>query len=186
MKKQKKSKKIDTEEAVVAKKRPRLGFLDIAIIFLVIIAILGIYFRFDLIDTLTKNANTQNYVVSFSVKDIRYTTPNYIDVNDSVYFSSTGELFGTLIQESDEMSNIALSVTPASKLFLDNGEFVEVFYPNNESRVDANGRLVCKGVYSADGGLLINSSTHITSGQYISVKTELVSFTMIITNIEVQ
>ena len=185
MKTKKKDKSLaEASEATVAKKRSRFGFLDIAIILLIIITILGTYFRFNLVDTITQTAISKNYAVSFSVKNIRYTTPNYINVNDKIYLASSGEQLGTIIEESDEMSNIALSVTPSSEVFIENGKYIEVYYPNGESRVDANGRFLCQGAYTDDRGLLINGATHITAGQSIEVRTELVTLTINITNIE--
>lgn len=165
-------------------KAHKFGVLDVAIVLIVLASVIGIYFRFNLIETLNQNANTKNVIIFYNIDNVRYTTPNYINVDDKVYFSSTGELLGTVINASEEMSN-ALNVAPSSEDFFDDGEYVEVFFPNSESRVDANGRLSCKGAYNDDRGLLINGSTHISAGQTISVKTELASFVITITSIEV-
>lgn len=165
-------------------KAHKFGVLDVAIVLIIIASIVGIYFRFNLIESLTQRANTKNVVVSYSIDNIRYTTPNYINVDDKVYIYSSGELLGTVINSSEEMSN-ALNVAPSSEEFIDDGEYVEVYYPNSESRVDANGRLMCKGAYTDDRGLLINGSTHISAGQSIPVKTELATFVITITAIEV-
>ena len=90
-----------------------------------------------------------------------------------------------MISESDDMQNIALSVTPASEMFVQkDGTVKEVFYPNSESRVNADGIMTCIGAYSDDGGLLVNGSQHLAAGQTIAVKTELVSVSITITNIE--
>ena len=68
---------------------PRFGALDFVIILVVIISIIGIYFRFNLVDTITQTANSKNYVVSFSIENIRYTTPNYVNIGDKLYISSS-------------------------------------------------------------------------------------------------
>ena len=138
---------------------------------------------YHIVDVLTKAQDTKDYVISYSIENIRYTTPNYINVGDEVYFSSNGELLGTLISESENQG--ALSITPASEYFTNSsGEVVEAFYPNEESRVDAKGRLMCVGTYNEDGGFLLNGDTYIAAGQSINVYTEIVTFVINVTGIE--
>ncbi|MBQ9085908.1 MAG: DUF4330 family protein [Clostridia bacterium] len=169
----------------MANRMPKFKALDAVVILLVLVAVVGIYFRYNLMDTFLSRKDIRDYTVSFSVKDIRYTTPNYLNVGDAIYDASSGEQIGTLIEESDDMSNIALRVTPASQFFTkDDGTIAEVFYPNDESRVNANGRMSCRGSYTQDGGFLLNGSQYLSAGQTISVRTELVTFVLTITEIE--
>ena len=181
-----KNKNIEPKTKDKAAKQPRsfkVGVFDVAIILIVILSVVGIYFRFNLIESITQSSTTKDVVISYRISNIRHTTPNYISVGDKVYISSSGELLGTIINASEEMSN-ALNVTPSSEEFLVDGDYVEVFYPNSESRVDAHGRLTCTGAYTEDRGLLINSSTHITAGQSFEVRTELATFVITITSID--
>ena len=157
------------------KRSPRFGVLDAVIILLVVCLIVGIYFRSNIVEWISNYRNMRDYTVTFAVDHIRYTTPNYINVGDEVVFASSGEEFGTIIEESEDASNIALSVTPSSEVFTDNGQVIEVFYPNNESRVDVKGRLLCRGTYSEDGGFLVNGSTYLSAGQTVMAKTEWVT-----------
>ena len=166
------------------KRAHRFGVLDAVIILLVVCLIAGIYFRSNVIEWITNQRNIGDYTVTFAVDDIRYTTPNYINVGDKVVFSSNGETFGTIIEESDGNSRIALSVTPSSELFTDNGQIIEVFYPNNESRVDVKGRLRCRGTYSNEGGFLVNGSTYLSAGQTVQVRTEWVTLDLRILQID--
>ncbi len=176
MKKDKKPKK--------QRNAPKFGVLDAVIVLLVIVAVVGVYFRYNIIDLVTGAKNLSEYTVSYSIENIRYTTPNYIDVGDKVYFASDGEQIGTLIAVSENAG--ALSITPASEYFTDsNGKIVEVMYPDNQSRVDAKGRLVCSGRYSDNGEFLVNGSVFMASGQYVSIKTEYVSLTVRIDEITV-
>lgn len=172
------------DKSIKQPKNFKVGVLDVAIILIVILSFVGIYFRFNLIDSITQSSTTKDVIISYRISNVRHTTPNYINVGDNVYIASSGELLGTVINASEEMSN-ALNVTPSSEEFLVDGDYVEVFYPNSESRVDAHGRLTCTGAYTEDRGLLINSSTHITAGQSFEVKTELSTFVITITNIEI-
>ena len=178
MKKERKKKQ--SEDAVA----PRFNALDAVIILLILVSIVGIYFRFNVLDLLTER-DQQEYYVSFSIENIRYTTPNYINIGDSIFLADDGKELGVLVAESEDMANIGLSITPASELFMnENGVMEEVFYPNSESRVDAKGRMLCRGSYSEDGGLLIGGIHHVSAGQELCVYTELVSVTITVLDVE--
>lgn len=167
------------------RRAPKFKLLDAVVILLVLVAVVGVYFRYNLMDSFLSRKNIQDFTISFTVENIRYTTPNYLNVGDEIYDASSGELIGSIIQESDDMSNMALRVTPASRFFTkDDGTIAEVFYPNDESRVDAKGRMACRGSYTSDGGFLLNGSDYMSAGQSIAVKTELVTFVLTVTEIE--
>ena len=167
-----------------AKRAPRFGFLDAVIVLLVITAVVGIYFRSNILDFLKNDGNIREYTVSFSIQDIRYSTPDYVRVNDAVYFSDDGTQLGT-IMEATQGNAEPLNYRPAVKVFqTENGTMESVSYPNNESRVDATGRLLCRGSYSEDGGFLVNGNRYISAGQTINVQTELVTVSIIITDIQ--
>ena len=173
--------KVKTEKA--KKNRSHFNVLDAFIIVLIIAAVVGVYFRYSIIDFLKSDMNTEKYVISFSIDDIRYTTPNYMQVGDEVYFDSNGELFGTLLGESDNQG--VLNIMPASKEFVDSkGDIKNVFYPNSESRVTVKGRLLCDGSYDANGGFFINKNTYVSAGQILSVRTDMVSVSLRILSID--
>ncbi len=159
------------------RRAPRFGVLDGVIILLIIVAVAGVYFRYSIIDFVSGARNLNDYTISYSIEDIRYSTPDFIDVGDEVYFANDGKKFGTLVAVSENSG--ALSITPASEYFTNSkGEIVEILYPDNQSRVDAKGKLSCTGRYSEDGRFLVDGSTHIASGQLVNVKTEYVTVTI--------
>ena len=165
-----------------SKKLPRFGALDAFIILIAILLIVGVFFRYKLLDAISAQMNLSSYDVSFSVDNVRYTTPDYINIGDEVYFKDTGVKLGEIAKESENMG--ALTVAPASEIFTDSsGNIIEVHYPN-ETRVSFSGKLVCSARTSETGGILINGSTYIAPGQEIEVATELVSMTIRVTNIE--
>ena len=171
--------KIKSEKS---KKLPRFGALDAFIILVLIVAIVGVFFRYKLLDVLTAQQNLNDYSISFSVDNVRYTTPDYINIGDVVYFDENGAELGVITNESENKG--AFSVAPASELFTDsNGNVIEVHYPN-ETRVSISGKLVCSAKVSETGGILVNGTTYVAPGQTIDVNTELVSMTIQINNIE--
>ena len=163
-------------------KAPKFGVLDALIILLIIIVILSVYFRYNIVQWFSNSTDLKDYTISYTIDDVRYTTPNYINIGDKVYFADSGDDFGTLINVAENMG--ALSITPASQFFTDSkGNIVEVFYPNSETRVSAIGKLVCTGRYSDDGSFFVNGSTFIASGQYIKVNTPYTTITIRIDDI---
>ena len=174
-----KNKENKTEKGKIT---PRFGVLDAVIILLVIAAICGIYFRYNMMDTIAARRNIREYKIEFAIDNINFTTTSFLKENDEVRFASSGDTFGNLIKESVGMSDSILSVTPASEVFVDNGEVIEVFYPEG-TRVDAEGTLKCKGTYSDDGIFLVNGNVSIASGEVISVHTDEVTVSMRILSI---
>ncbi len=171
------------KDGASSKTAAHFNVIDAAIIVLVISVILSIVFRSHIIDKLWAHSKTDDYVISYSIENIRYTTPSYLNVGDEVYFADSGELLGTLISESENVN--ALNITPASEYFTDtNGNVVEVFYPDEDSRVDTKGRLQCRGYYGEDGGFSVDGRHYLAPGQSINVKTELVTVTINIMSIE--
>jgi autonomous glycyl radical cofactor GrcA len=106
------------KEAYSKNKRiSHFNVLDALIIILIIAMVVGIYFRFNVVDHSSGMKEQKEYVISFSVDDIRATTAEFIKVGDQFYLENE-ELFGTLISES-EGSASSLNITPALKLFTD-------------------------------------------------------------------
>ena len=168
--------------AVASKRSAHFNVIDAVIIILVIAVAFGIYSRFNVVETLWSKNDTEKYAVSFSVKDIRYTTATYVNVGDKVYFADNGELFGTVMSESENVN--ALSITPASKHFTDSkGNVVEVFYPG-DTRIDVKGRIECTGYYNDEGGFTVDGRKYLAPGQTVNIQTDLVTVTITVTDID--
>jgi hypothetical protein len=171
------------------RKTPGLKIMDAIIILLVLIAIVGVYFRYHSLSFFDKRLNMKEYTVSFSIDNIKNSTPKHLKVGDSVYFSDSGELLGTLLPESDSMENIALKCSPASEYFInDSGTMIEVNYPQDpndpeSSRVRAEGKLSCMGLYTENGAFLVDGSVYLAAGENIQIQTESVTLTIMIRDI---
>ena len=166
------------------KNRPHFNAVDAMIIILVIVAVLGVYFRYNILDVLSQKQDEKDYYVSFSIENIRYTTPNYIRVNDTFYLKADGKYLGKLVSESENQE--ALNIVPAVEYFTDSeGHIVPVSYPDMESRVNVKGRLLCTGTYSSEGGFCLGGNTYLSAGQSIDVYSDSVTVTMKISSIEV-
>jgi hypothetical protein len=165
------------------RERPHFNVIDALIVILLIGVVAGVYFRYSIIDLLKNSSADEQYAVSYSIENVRYTTPSYINVNDEVYFSADGQLMGKIISVS-ENNNDVLSVRPASKSFIGaDGTLSEVFYPE-DTRVSATGRMLCKGSYDSSVGFCIDGKKYISAGQSVEIYTDFVTLTVTITAIE--
>jgi len=161
---------------------PKFHLLDAVIIILVLAIIAGIYFRYNVFDSLGNLKNQSEAHITFSVNDIRDTTELYVQIDDAVYFKSDGKPLGT-IMGSSENSSRPLTINLATKDFYENGEVISVNYPS-DTRINAEGRIKAKGVFGKDGSFMLNGSTYLSAGQKYVVCTEKVTLEITITGIE--
>ena len=78
----------------------KIKAIDIVIIVLIILSLVGVYFRYNILDELTSKRNIKDYYVSFEITDIKKSTTSYFNVGDKVVFSEDGNELGTLTTSS--------------------------------------------------------------------------------------
>ena len=169
------------------KKFPKIHVLDVVIILLVIAVLAGVYFRYNVFDSIGNLQSQSEVQITFSIKNIKDSSKHYVEIGDNVYFKSDGKEFGT-IMESTENSDVALIVTPAWENFIadegkDMGKYISVNYPQG-TRVDAEGKIKCSGVITADGTFLLGGSRYISAGQTETICTERATFEITVLSIE--
>ena len=165
---------------------PKFKILDAVIILLIITSVLGIYFRYNVLDTLKNQKDIKEYVVSFSIKNIRSSTTSYMNIGDAIYYSEDGEKLGELMSHMDDSTDPLLTELASEYFVTQSGSIVEAYYPESDSmdaRINVSGRISCMGIYSEDGGFLVNGSKHLAPGQTIKVQTELVTVTLVVQDI---
>ncbi len=175
-----KDKKIKNKEEK-SRRFPKFYVLDVVIVLLIVSVLLGIYFRYSVFDMFGNSKNQVEVEVSFSIKNINYTTGMHIDIDDSVYFKSDGSTFGVI------MANTENSQRPLHEFFAEqtvnkDGEIVTITYPPN-TRIDADGKIKCKGIFAKDGSFMLNGNKFIAAGQTETVCTERVTVAITITDI---
>lgn len=162
---------------------PKFGILDIAIILLVLGVAAGLALRYNFFNVFMSLQESDTYAVSFSVKNIENSTQYYINSGDTVYFKDSGKMLGT-IMESSNASSIPLTIAPATETFIENGSAITVTYPK-DTRIDATGRIKCKGKISNDGAFLLNGSDYLSAGQTYIICTEKVTLEIMILGTEI-
>ena len=174
-------KKNDKKDANV-KSGIRIKAIDIVIIILIILSLVGVYFRYNILDELTSKRNIKDYYVSFEITDIKNTTTTYFNVGDKIVFAEDGSEFGVLTTATPNVNNaLFVDVCYLPYIPSEGGTVVEVPYPEG-TRSNAYGRLICKGSYTNESGFLLNGTRPITPGQSIEIQTEKVSVTIKITD----
>ena len=61
---------------------PRFSVLDAVIIIVVIAAICGIYFRYNIMEMISARRNIKEYTIEFSIDNINSSTSRFIQEND--------------------------------------------------------------------------------------------------------
>ena len=177
-----KEKKIKNKEKKPGR-LPKFHILDAAIIILILSAVLGIYFRYNVFDMLGNYKEQDTAQIVFSVKNIKETTKSFIKINDEVYFKDDGSKLGTIIQGEENSNDALVGIVPATATFVENGNLITVSDPSG-TRINATGRIRCKGLFSDDGSFKLNGTEYLSSGQTKVICTELVTVEITILKIE--
>ncbi len=150
----------------------RFNALDAFIILLVILCVVGIYFRSNIASWINGDKELSEYQVSFKVTCIKSTSGKYLTPGGVVYMSN-GLTFGTL----KECASL-----PAKAIITDNeGNLKEVSYPK-DTYIDLSGVITVKGV-EKDDGFYLGGTYLLTAGANVSVYTDAMDFTLTVSEI---
>jgi hypothetical protein len=161
----------------------RFNIMDFLIILIVLLCVFSLVARYTtVLDKIGITNHLEQYEISFTVSDLRYTTPNFFKIDDAVYLNNDDHVYiGTLLSR-EIGSTDALTITLSSQYVQSETGFVSAYYAEN-TFVDVAGRILCEGSISTDGYFMLNGNIHISEGQTVSVCTDLVSFDMTIVSI---
>lgn len=148
--------------------------IDIAILLLILICAVGIYVRYER-ETSINAGDGATYTVEFVCEKVRYTTVDYLNVGDDIYFGGTNKKLGTV-------SGTVVS-RPSSEEIYSDGKTVTVYYPS-DTVIDINGSLTVSGVMT-ENGFLIGGDTYIAPNSIIEISGQRVDLTVRIVSISV-
>lgn len=172
-------------EAQKTKKRSnaRFNIMDFLIILIVLLCVFSLVARYTtVLNKLGITEHLEQYEISFTVTDLRYTTPNFFRIDDAVYLRDGDHTYVGKLLSREIGSTDALTITLSSRYVQSETGFVSAYYAEN-TLVDVAGRILCEGSVSSDGYFMVNGNTYLSEGQTVSVCTDLVSFEMTITGI---
>ena len=152
----------------------RFNIIDVFVIVLVLLCVLGIYFRGQIAEKIGIEKDVKEYTVRFKVEEIRYTSAEYLQAGSEVYFEGGNIVFGKID------GNCA--AVPA-EIYVDgpDGVPVKVNCPK-DTYVDVTGTIKCLGLVK-DGGFYLSGTYSLAPGSRVNVRTEMLNFTIIITEI---
>ncbi len=161
----------------------KFNIIDFVIILIALLCIFSLLARYTtILEKIGISDHLEQYEVSFSVTDLRYTTPNFFQINDKIYLQDEEQTYmGTLL--SRELgSTDALTITLASRYVQSLDGFISAYYTEN-TFVDISGRILCEGLIGDDGYFLLGGDMYLAEGQKLAVCTDLVSFELTVTGI---
>ncbi len=185
-KKIKKLKKVKKTENTSEKVRrlPKFYVLDAVIILVIVCIALGMYFKYNLFEMFSQLEDKTDVRIEYKIENIKATTEYYISIGDKVYLKQDGTEIGSIIASSENSEN-ALITAPATKTFTENGKSVTVNYPSDvlDPRINAQGNIQGKGVFTESGAFLLNGGIYFSPGQTYLVCTENVTVEITILDI---
>lgn len=152
----------------------RFNAIDVFIIVLVILCIVGVYFRSQIAQWIGIEKNLEEYTVSFEISEIRYTSSKYLSSGNKVYIDGTDIYVG-------EISGNCTFMPAEVYIENDDGDLVRVNYPK-DTYIDVEGNIKCLG-FEKDDGFYLNGTYTIAPGSTLKVYTEMMNFSIVITKI---
>ena len=167
------------------KKRSGVKFnvIDFLIVVIALLCILSLVARYtNVLEKIGVSEQMQQYEVTFAIKDLRYTTPNFFHINDKVYLKDGKQTYmGTLLNR-EIGSTDALTITLSSRYIQEETGFISAYYEEN-TLVDVTGRMLCMGTVNEEGYFLLGGDLYLAEGQKLAVYTDLVDFELTVTGI---
>lgn len=161
-------------------KKMRISALDVFIIAAVITCIVGLGLRmFSKSDAVVNNnAVMENYVVSFSVSNIRGSSVNYFNKGDVFFLRENTVRLGELMERS---------VLPAQRYYSDiNGKTVYVMNESTDDRtkrMDVTASLLVSGIMDEQGRFLLNGTQYLGVNKEMEIKSKYIAVNVKITSI---
>lgn len=167
-------------------KFPKFGVLDAVIILLVIVICAGVYFRYSFFDNLNSSKNLKECYITFKTDKVTTAVTRALEIDDVVYFKSTGETLGTLTVSSEEIAIVIQEQPATATVFKDGKSYADVQYPQGmeNSLIYGIGTIKCECAVAENGSFLLDGSRYLAPGQTYTVCTEKVTFDITVTAIE--
>lgn len=165
-----------TKVAPAVQKSNKINSADIMVILLVLVFIVGMVFRFGVIQKIDTDSKKQSATVSFVVEDISSSSAGFFHVGDMVYFASDMKTIGTI-------SEVSEPVASQRYIYTDDGNIV--LTEATDGKVDIRANMTVLGE-KTERGFMLDGTTYIAPNMSIEIKTKHISVTLLITNIEIK
>ena len=152
----------------------RFNAIDVFIIVLVVLCILGIYFRSQIAEWVGIENKVEEYKITFKISEIRYTSDKYLQPGNEVYISNGNILLGTIEGNCTVLPAEVYVTGP-------DGVPIKANYPK-DTYVDVIGVVKCMGMEKEDG-FYLGGTYALAPGSKLDVRTEMLDFSITITEI---
>ena len=177
------------EQKNLSARKVRFNILDAVIILLVVLCIVGVCFRYSIMESLGLGQDMSTYTVKFTVSGMDRNVTEFVSGGNSLYFANSAKA-GTLCSVADFSSLTFVSagseafIIKPSYTYVDdgNGSVVAAVYPDSKI-VDAEGAFRCEGAYGDDGRFSVDGAGFIAVGQQITLYTDTVTLNITVTDI---
>lgn len=161
----------------------RFNIMDFLIILVVLLCVLSLVARHtNVLEKIGISDHLEQYEMTFTVSNLRYTTPSFFKIEDKVYLQDEHHTYlGTLLSREIGSAD-ALTITLSSEYVQSDTGFISAYYAEN-TFVDVSGRMVCEGSVNSEGYFRLGGNVYLAEGQTVAVCTDLVSFELTITSI---
>jgi len=148
-----------------ASRRFKFNAVDIVIILLVALLGIGIFLRYDMENRIFEGEG-EVYTVEFVCEKVRYTTADYINVGDVLYFTGSTGVVGTV--------QGTLVSRPSSEEVVVDGKIITAYYPQ-DTLIDITGTISVSGTMT-ENGFLVSGNTYIAPNSLIEVSGKYADF----------
>ena len=137
----------------------KFNIIDVFLIILVVLCILGVYFRAQVAEWIGIEKKVEEYKISFEVSGMRYTSGKYLPAGSEIYFEGGNVLIGTIDGNC---------ITLPASTFVNgpDGAPVKVSYPK-ETYIDLSGTIKCMGIMK-DEGFYLSGTYALSPGSTIN------------------
>lgn len=143
-------------------KQKKFNVLDWMIIIVLILCVAVFVLRYTRKEDIKENAIAGTYAISFTVKNVRYTTSDAFVKGDAVYVATDDTYIGIFERLDSNNPSAYYAEDP-------NGGLVKKYYPEG-TRVDLSGTIISEGVMN-DDGYFAGGSYYLAPGKELTIYT---------------
>ena len=145
----------------IKEKKNGFNVIDLIIVLFILLAAVGIVWRYNLADKINLNATGETFEIEFLIQNIQEASQDFLQPGESFYITIESIEIGT-IQKIIEVRNPAL--------FYDRDKNGNIVRSELNGRIDVTGVMISKGRVT-DDGYMINGNAYVAANKDFLVHT---------------
>ena len=154
-------------------KKIRFNVIDLLIILFMVLAVVGIFLRYNLADQLYLNARGEEFEIEFIITNIQEASQVYLQKGESFYLRRDHIKLG----EIKEILDVRAAITYFEDV---EGKLIPSELPG---RIDVTGVMTCRGRTTREG-YMINGNTFAAHNKLFEVHTGQLTVDIVVTDIK--